>query len=174
MEMREKGYVMIGYAAFNSTEAPDSPFHDGMTQAERTGTKIGLKMRGYDPNMDMKGDPTHAAIWANAAVVAVQKGYAFSRLETKRQRIRTDQGTESTTWSGRRSERNRGLYAGGSSGSSSTSGNANSKGKWDEEGKEVSVGADAEGPSAEAGANWSEGTNSDRTKYNERTNYNDR
>ena len=174
MAMREKGYVMIGYAAFNSSEARDSPFHDGMTQGERTGTRLGLRMRGHDPNMDMKGNPRDAAIWANASVVVVQKGYAFSRLETKRQRIRTHSGTDDTRMRGRSNSRHGGQYAGNSSGSSSTSGSSKTSGNWDENGQKVGASAGTDGGSVDAEADWREGGSDESTKYNENSRFNSR
>lgn len=172
MELREQGYVMIGYAAFNSSEARENPLDSAVEPGARTGTILGLKMRGIDPHAPMEGDPIHAAIWANAAVVVVQKGYAFSRLETKMARIQTDDGRESTRMSGTRYGAYGGSYAGRSGGSSTTDGRSDSSGDWDENRQSVGASADATGGSVSGEASQGEGSSSDKTKYGEKSNWN--
>ena len=167
LELHEKGWVMIGYAAFSSAEAPPSPFEGKVNPGEVAGTRLGLRIRGHDPNMDMKGDPTHAAIWANASMVVIQEGYAFSRLETKMARIKTNEGKDTTRMSGGYQGSSRDVYAGRSGGSSSTSGRVDSSGNWDENHQEVSAGYGSTGGSVEGTAGQSEGSNSDKTRYKE-------
>ena len=104
-DMRDNGYVMIGYSAFSTSEAGES-YQDQMktmNSAEQAGYVLGLKMRGIDPYGSPLGDPVDAARWANAEQIFVQKGYAFSRMEVQKERIMTDEGRDTTTIAGRTS-----------------------------------------------------------------------
>jgi hypothetical protein len=174
LSMAEQGYVMIGYAAFSSSEAAPHPLQDAVAPGAAAGTRLGMKMRGYDPNMDMKGDPVHAGIMANAAVVVIQENYAFSRLETRMARIQTDDGKETTQMSGDREDSYRSAYGGRSDGSYNTKGSMKSRGDWDENHQDVSASAGSDGGSVEGSAGQSEGGSRDRTDYNERTTFNSR
>jgi hypothetical protein len=171
LELHEQGWVMIGYAAFSSVEARDEYLHDGMTPAQRTGTKLGLRIRGIDPYADPKGDPLHAAIWANATMVVEQEGYAFSRLETKKDRIIASDGRDRTVIRGQHRGSYGSVYGGGSSGRSSTGGEMRSDGSWDQDNQEVSASAGTDGASVEGSAGQAKGSNQDRTRYKENTRF---
>ena len=108
-EMIERGYVMIGYAAFNTAEAAprleDDPTYASMTPEEQGAYRLGLKLRGnLRSALNPVGDPRDAARWANASAVVLQRGFAFSRGKTTAHRVvandvddRTDSGSTSYT-----------------------------------------------------------------------------
>ena len=165
LDLQEQGWVMIGYSAFGSHEAAEHPLTNAVEPGAAAGTKLGMRLRGYDPKMDMKGDPADAAIWANATKVVIQEGYAFSRVETRMARIQTDDGTETTEVSGYRDNRYTDAYAGQSEGNSDTRGESKTKGKWWEAHADVGASKGPLGSEVEGNVGGSMGGSTDKTRY---------
>jgi hypothetical protein len=178
LDMRDRGYVMIGYSAFGSNEA-DTTLQDdmrAMSPEEQLGYKIGLRMRGIKVNADPLGDPLAAARWANAEVVFVQKNYAFTRKEIQKDRIVTDDGSDTTTFTGRTNSGYVDQQNSRTDGYSNTQGQSDTQGRFDESHWNVGAKAGYEGglgggPSVEGSADYGEdhGTSSSNTKYSEQT-----
>ena len=180
LDMRDRGYVMIGYSAFGSNEAGPSIQDEmrAMSPEERLGLKLGLRMRGIDPNADPLGDPIDAARWANAEVVFVQKNYAFTRKEIQKDRIVTDEGQEATRHTAVTDSGYVDRHSGRTEGHSETRGRSTTddrfdESEWDVRGKTGYESGIGGGASAEAEGGYGEkkGTASSDTRYGERTEY---
>jgi hypothetical protein len=172
-DMRDNGYVMIGYSAFSTSEAGES-YQDQMktmSSAEQAGYVLGLKMRGIDPWASPLGDPIDAARWANAEQVFVQKGYAFSRMEIQKERIVTDEGRDTTTIAGRTRSGYMDDHVSATQGASTTRGSSRTNGQT----KDTSWNVGGELGIGVAGVNGNygqaKGTHASQTQYNENTSY---
>lgn len=179
LELRDQGYVMIGYSAFGTNEAPESWKDQAMTAEEQLGKRLGLKLRGHDPDADPLGDPIDAARWANAELVVVQRNYAFTRMETQMERIVTDEGDERHETSGDSYGEDESAFVERTDGRSETRGDVRSKGRWKESGwdarGEVEAGKGALGWEGKAGAEGGyyskKGSDESRTRSKQTTTY---
>ena len=86
------GYVMIGFSAFNTSQAgtslADDAYYQSLTPAEQAGHRIGLKIRGQlRAATNPVGDARDAARWANAALVVLQRDFSFQQEKTVARRV---------------------------------------------------------------------------------------
>lgn len=125
LELQDKGYVMIGYAAVNTRERGEKTCDKGtMAKAEYDACRYWTSMSYVNPDADPLGDPIDAAITLNAAIVAVQRDFSFSRNEVLAKRIVTADSSDRSKTRASSSYSSRTA----SQGSSSTSGWANTSG----------------------------------------------
>ncbi len=174
IEMRDQGYVMIGYSAVNTRERPDKPC-GGLAGQDLTNCQIGYQMKtGLHYEEDALGSPVEMAMYANADTVLVQKNYSFSRVEVQQQRIITDEGTNITQASGASRDAHHENWRNSTYGSSTTQGSSTSTGSFQQAGKEAHAdigGSKFFGPSANIGGSLSQtdGTSQNKTRYGEQT-----
>ncbi len=101
LAMQDRGYVMVGYTAFNTAEAPvplyEDPDFTSLNQHEKGGVIMGLRLRGeLERTRNPLGDPVDAARWANAAIVVIQKDFAFQSQKQLALRLRASETQEDT------------------------------------------------------------------------------
>lgn len=166
LQLREQGYVMIGYAALSSREKGEKPCDkDTMAKAELDACRFWTAFAGVNPDADPLGDPVDAAIALNAEMVVVQRNYAFSRRETQAQRVVTADGVDTVRDRGRSSASSNTDYRA----RSDTSGYSNTDGTHSSETLGGSVGYGMFGPTAEVNASATEGRHSEQTEYGSKT-----
>jgi len=174
IEMRDSGYVMIGYSAVNTRERPDKPC-GGLAGQDLMNCQIQYQARtGLQYEEDALGSPVEMAMHANADTVLLQKNFSFSRVEVQKQRIITDEGTNVTRASGASREAHHDNWRNSTYGVSTTQGSSTSAGSFQQTGKEAhaDIGASkAFGPSANIGGslNQIDGTSQNKTQYGEQT-----
>jgi PDZ domain len=175
IDMRDKGYVMVGYSAVNTRERPDKPC-GGLAGQDLSNCQLNYQLKtGLYYQDDPLGSPVEMAMYANADTVLVQKNYSFSRVEVQQQRIITDEGTNVTQSSGGSRNVYHDKWRNSTYGTSSTKGNSTSTGSSQQTGKEAHADIGASkllGPSANVGGSLSQldGTSKNKTKYDEQTN----
>lgn len=166
LQLRERGYVMIGYAALNSRETGEAPCEQGaMTKADYDGCRFWTALGGVNPDADPLGDPLDAAVALNAELVVVQRNYSFSRRETQARRIVTDEGVDSTRDTGRSGSSSNTDYRG----SSDTSGFSSTRGTHSSETVGGSAGVGMFGPTAEVNASATQGRHAEDTRHGSNT-----
>lgn len=176
LEMREAGFVMIGYAAVNTRERGDVDCDaKALDPNELAGCRLGSWIAGDNPDDDPLGNPVDAGIWANASVVVLQKNYSFSRGEVRKERIVTDEGTDTTRVSGSSDGGYQQQSTSTTAGTSTVSGSAATTGDWDEGGQRVGaeIGTEFGKPKGgiSGGADQRKGSNRSNTTYNETGTY---
>lgn len=174
IEMRDKGYVMIGYSAVNTRERPDKPC-GGLAGQDLSNCEMAYVMKtGLHYEEDSLGSPVEMAMHANADTVLLQKNFSFSRVEVQKQRIITNEGTDVTRTSGASQAAHHENWRNSTYGVSTTKGNSTSVGSSQQLGKEAHAdigGSGLFGPSGNIGGSISQidGTSQSKTRYGEQT-----
>jgi hypothetical protein len=172
VDMTSKGFMMIGYSAFNTRESEAY----GRQRAEDTAPgwltrRIAKRMADDNSDVAPVGDPRIAARSLNAEVVYEQRGYSFSRKGYEERTYLANQYDDATSRAGGGRSGHQDTYTSNQQGSSSVTGQASTKGSFEQEGVGVgaSVGKDTLGSSGSLSGqynkNW--GSNKSQTNYNE-------
>lgn len=168
LEMRERGYVMIGYAAVNTRERGDAACDPkALDPNELAGCRLGTWLARRNPDTDPLGDPVDAGIWANASLVVMQRNFSFSRGEMRQVRIVSDQGSGTTTMQGGSAGRTDQQWGSSTTGTSQVQGQSKTKGQWDQSGQHVEGSVGTESSNVSGGADWSQGGSQNKTTYGE-------
>lgn len=171
LELREQGYVMIGYAALNTRESGQKACDKAtMTRQEFDACRFWTAIGGHNPDANPLGDPRDAAVALNASLVVVQRDYAFSRREIQAHRVVTDEGAGTVTSRGGASSRAESAH----SGTSSTIGSSNTAGSNQSGTVGGSVGTGVFGPYGEVHGSYTEGSYKERTNFGSLTTDNSR
>lgn len=138
VDMTSKGYVMIGYSAFNSRESEGY----GRQRVEDTAPgwltrKIAKRMADDNSDAMPLGDPRIAARSLNAEVVYEQRGYSFSRKGYEERTYLANQYDDSTSRAGGGRSGHQDTYTSNQQGSSSVAGQSNTTGKFNQDTKHV-------------------------------------
>ncbi|MCC5861025.1 MAG: PDZ domain-containing protein [Gammaproteobacteria bacterium] len=167
LELREQGYVMIGYAALNTRESGDKACDRAtMTKREFDACRFWTGIGGHNPDADPLGDPRDAAVALNATKVVVQRNYAFSRREIQARRVVTADGTDTAVSRGGASSRSQAAHAG----TSSTRGSSNTRGSHESGTVGGSAGVGPFGPYGEAHGSYTTGSYNENTGFGSVTN----
>lgn len=168
VDMTSKGYVMIGYSAFNSRESEAYGRQRGDDTAPGWLTRaIAKKMA--DDNSDARplGDPVIAARSLNAEIVYEQRGYSFTGKGYEERTYLANQYDDSTARAGGGRSGHQDTSASVQRGSSSVTGQSNTGGSFDQEGVGVGASAGSGGGSVSGQYNKNWGSNKGQTNYNE-------
>lgn len=156
LEMREEGWVMIGYSAVNSRETGDKVCDEKMlAPADLAGCRWSVALSGNNPDADPLGDPVDAAIALNAGLVIIQRDYSFSRQELQGRRYVASEGVSSINSDGG----SRSGFAGQSS--NNFFGSSSSNSNYNENSASVSGGVGPGGASASGSVSATEGSASE-------------
>jgi len=176
VDMTSKGYMMIGYSAFNTRESEAYGRQRAEDRAPGWLTRAVAK-RMADDNSDVAplGDPRIAARSLNAAIVYEQRGYSFSRKGYEERTYLANQYDDATSRAGGGRSGYQGTSTSNQQGSSSVTGQANTEGSYKDEGAYVGGtaggGASSMGPSVggsiTGGYDTRWGSSKGQTKYNE-------
>jgi hypothetical protein len=167
LELREQGYVMIGYAALNTRESGKKACDAAtMTKKDFDSCRFWTAFGGNNPDANPLGDPRDAAVALNASLVVVQRDYAFSRREIQAQRVVTDEGADTVRSRGGASSEANSAY----SGRSSTFGSSNTTGTNESGTVGGSVGTGIFGPYGEAHGSYTKGGYDENTNFGSVTN----
>ena len=167
LQLREQGYVMIGYAALNTRESTKKECDENVMTAQEYGNcRFWVAFVGRNPDANPLGEPLDAAVALNAELVVTQRDYSFSRVETQAQRIVTADGVDTQRGSGSSSASSRNDYRG----SSNTQGYSDTSGTHSSETIGGSVGYGMFGPTAEVNASATQGRHQESTRYGSSTN----
>jgi hypothetical protein len=171
LELREQGYVMIGYAALNTRESGKKACDKAtMTKKEFDACRFWTGLGGHNPDANPLGDPRDAAVALNASLVVVQRDYAFSRREIQAHRVVTADGSDTVTSRGGASSEANSAH----SGTSSTIGSSNTSGSNESGTVGGSAGTGVFGPYGEVHGSYTTGSYDEKTNFGSITNDNSR